>query len=74
MLKAHLAETKQQIVLLDKVFASIGEKAAGRLVISGFKVNEVYVVNPPVPTGAQVEVEIVGGHERSVNELISCQT
>ena len=26
---AHLAETKQQITLLDKVFASIGEKAAG---------------------------------------------
>lgn len=25
----HLAETKQQIKLLDKVFASIGEKAAG---------------------------------------------
>ncbi len=26
---AHLAETKQQITILDKVFASIGQKAAG---------------------------------------------
>lgn len=29
LLKAHLAETTEQIALLDKVFASIGEKAAG---------------------------------------------
>jgi len=29
LVKAHLAETKQQIALLDKVFASIGEKPAG---------------------------------------------
>lgn len=29
LVKAHLAETKQQIVILDKVFASIGQKAAG---------------------------------------------
>jgi len=29
LVTAHLAETKQQIKLLDKVFASIGEKATG---------------------------------------------
>lgn len=29
LVNAHLAETKQQITLLDKVFASIGEKAEG---------------------------------------------
>lgn len=29
LVQAHLAETKEQIVILEKVFASIGEKAAG---------------------------------------------
>ncbi len=29
LVQAHLAETKQQIVILDKVFASIGQKASG---------------------------------------------
>jgi ferritin-like metal-binding protein YciE len=29
LVKAHLAETTEQIALLDKVFASIGEKAMG---------------------------------------------
>ena len=29
LVTAHLAETKQQITILDKVFASIGEKAVG---------------------------------------------
>ncbi len=29
LVQAHLTETKQQIKLLDKVFASIGEKAEG---------------------------------------------
>ena len=29
LVQAHLAETKQQIVMLDQVFASIGEKAEG---------------------------------------------
>ena len=29
LVHAHLAETKQQIVMLDQVFASIGEKAEG---------------------------------------------
>lgn len=29
LVRAHLAETKEQITLLDKVFASIGEKAVG---------------------------------------------
>lgn len=29
LVTAHLAETKQQISILDKVFASIGEKAVG---------------------------------------------
>ena len=29
LVKAHLAETKQQIMILDKVFAAIGEKPAG---------------------------------------------
>ena len=29
LVQAHLAETKEQIVILDAVFASIGEKAAG---------------------------------------------
>jgi ferritin-like metal-binding protein YciE len=30
LVAAHLAETKEQIAILDKVFASIGEKPAGR--------------------------------------------
>jgi len=29
MVKTHVVETKEQIALLDKVFASIGEKASG---------------------------------------------
>ena len=29
LINTHVAETKEQIALLDKVFASIGEKAAG---------------------------------------------
>jgi ferritin-like metal-binding protein YciE len=29
LVQAHLSETKQQVTLLDKVFASIGEKAKG---------------------------------------------
>ena len=29
LVHAHLSETKQQIVILDKVFASIGQKASG---------------------------------------------
>ena len=29
LIQAHLSETKQQILILDKVFASIGQKASG---------------------------------------------